>query len=42
MVSGGINNIFNRNYIQFLSLQTAPVQVLSPGISPYMSMEWVY
>lgn len=42
MLSGGINNVFNRNYIQYLSLQTAPLQVLSPGISPYMSIEWVY
>lgn len=42
MFSGGINNIFNRNYIQYLSLQTTPLQVLSPGISPYMSLEWIY
>lgn len=42
MLSGGINNIFDRNYIQYLSLQTTPLQVLSPGISPYMSLEWIY
>jgi iron complex outermembrane recepter protein len=47
LLSGGINNIFDRNYMQFLSLNTgAPgigqVQVLSPGISPYMSLEWIY
>lgn len=42
MLSGGINNIFNRNYIQFLSLQSGNYQVLSPGISPYMSLEWIY
>lgn len=42
LVSGGINNVFDRNYIQFLSLQTPPLQVLSPGISPYLSTEWIY
>jgi outer membrane receptor protein involved in Fe transport len=42
IASGGINNIFDRNYIQYLSLQTLPLQVLSPGISPYMSLEWIY
>jgi len=42
MLSGGITNIFDRNYIQYLSLQTGPVQVLSPGISPYTSLEWIY
>ena len=42
LVSGGINNMFGRNYIQYLSLQTTPLQVLSPGVSPYMSMEWIY
>jgi outer membrane receptor protein involved in Fe transport len=42
MVSGGINNIFDKTYIQHLSLRTSPLLVFSPGISPYMSMEWIY
>lgn len=42
LVSGGINNVFNRNYLQYLSLQSPPLQVLSPGISPYLSTEWIY
>lgn len=42
MVSGGINNIANRNYIEHLSLRTGPVLVLSPGFSPYLSAEWLY
>ena len=42
MLSGGINNIFDKTYIQHLSLRTPPVLVYSPGISPYMSMEWIY
>jgi iron complex outermembrane recepter protein len=42
LLSGGINNIFDKTYIQHLSLRTPPVLVFSPGISPYMSMEWIY
>lgn len=42
MLAGGINNIFNKNYIEHLSLRTGPVMVLSPGFSPYLSAEWIY
>lgn len=42
MVSGGINNIFDKSYITHLALRTPPIYVFSPGISPYVSMDWVY
>jgi outer membrane receptor protein involved in Fe transport len=42
MISGGINNIFDKTYITHLALRTPPLFVLSPGISPYISMDWVY
>jgi iron complex outermembrane receptor protein len=38
----GIDNVFNRSYIEHLSLRTNPVLVYSPGFSPYMNMEWTY
>jgi hypothetical protein len=38
----GIDNVFNRLYIEHLSLRTNPVIVYSPGFSPYMNMEWTY
>lgn len=42
MLAGGINNLFNKTYIEHLSLRTGPVLVLSPGFSPYLSAEWTY
>ena len=42
MITGGINNIFDKTYITHLALRTPPLFVLSPGISPYLSMEWIY
>lgn len=42
LISGGINNVFNKSYIQHLSLRTYPTAVFSPGFSPYLATEYVY
>lgn len=42
LISGGINNMFNKSYIQHLSLRTYPTAVFSPGFSPYLATEYVY
>ena len=47
-VIGGIDNLFDRNYIEHLNLRLpqtttlAAAPVLSPGITPYIGVEWVY
>ena len=44
----GIDNLFDRNYVEHLSLRlTADAfngrnAVLSPGFSPYFSIQWTY
>ncbi len=44
----GINNVFNTNYLEFLSLRFAPsanfpgVAVLSPGFTPYVGINMTY
>ena len=43
---GGIDNLFNRNYLEHLNLRLpasgpyAQSPVLSPGITPYLGVEW--
>jgi len=47
---GGVDNLFDKNYLEHLDLRLAaqslggfgPLQVLSPGITPYAGIEWVY
>jgi hypothetical protein len=47
---GGVDNLFNKNYLEHLDLRLAaqplggfgPLQVLSPGITPYVGIERVY
>jgi iron complex outermembrane receptor protein len=50
-LASGIDNVFDRTYIEHLSLrlpfepnapQIPPTRVLSPGFTPYFTMEWVY
>lgn len=44
----GIDNVFDRNYLEHLNLRFAgangfgPTSVLNPGFSPYFSMVWNY
>jgi iron complex outermembrane receptor protein len=47
-IAGGIDNLFDRNYLEHLSLRYAPqgaipaTEVFSPGITPYLVMEWTH
>ena len=47
-VVAGINNLFDRNYLEHLSLRFAQspdfpaVAVLSPGFTPYVGVNWTY
>jgi len=50
-VIGGIDNLFDVAYREHLNLQLAadpqgvfpnPTPVLSPGISPYVGIEWTF
>jgi outer membrane receptor protein involved in Fe transport len=45
-IIGGIDNLFDRSYVEHLNLRLAPqgpnvaTPVLSPGITPYLAVEW--
>lgn len=45
-VVGGVDNLFNRNYIEHLNLRLPATSsflgapVLSPGVTPYLGVEW--
>ena len=47
---GGIENLFDRNYLEHLSLRIPKddglgipaTRVLAPGISPYFGLEWTF
>lgn len=52
-VVGGIDNVFDKQYLEHLDLRYAaqplpgggvipPTRVLSPGFSPYLGVEWTY
>lgn len=47
-VVGGIDNVFNKKYLEHLDLRyqqqgvIPATAVLSPGFSPYMGVEWTY
>ena len=44
----GIDNVFDRNYLEHLSLRLPDVagftgtRVLEPGFSPYLTVEWTF
>lgn len=48
--TGGVENLFDRNYLEHLDLRLPaspidgipPLQLLAPGITPYVGMEWTF
>jgi len=49
-INGGVDNLFDRNYIEHLNLRLpadaaigfSESPVLSPGITPWVGVEWIY